>query len=459
LIRVSEIPGWVKEHPVRAGAMAGWFQQAAGAGIGILLVPALARLLSPAECGLWFAFQGTVAIAGLADLGLGFAISRQASYCLGQREGDRAEGDFLDFGAGGIGLSSLNAHGALLYRALALVAFLGGLLIYEWVASHTRMLEGVTGDPRQVFYLMLVVPVCMLLANRANSLLVGTGNMFAARLASGLFMSCQGFAVLVAALLTKDLLWMAAASATLAVIYLAAITVVARKIVPGLAAGHSTGINMRLLRRLGRISGPVGLVNIGGYLVNAIQVPAVGAMMGPTLVAPFYLAQRIGLFLSTAALQTHHSRLPVFTRLYAGGNYDEALVMMNRGLKIATASIFGAALVFVCFGPGIAWIFGKNLVLPRELLALMALDYVLMGSAVIWAQYIMAGGRNPFTLTTLLNGGLNIFFLSQFVPRWGLMGIPLSAIISGLLSNYGYIIYQVVRFRRSLPVARTQAAG
>lgn len=448
MIRVTEMIRWVRDHPVRAGALAGWFQQAAGAGIGILLVPALSKLLPAAECGLWFAFQGTVAVAGLADLGLGFAISRQAAFCLGQREGTLPQGDFLDFGAGGAGLAGLNAHSVVLYRVLAVLAAAGGAVLYDWIAAYTRMMEGTRGDMRGVFYLMLVVPVCMLLANRANSLMVGTGNMFAARAGSGMFMLCQGGSVLAAAMLTKSLWWMAVCSAAMALVYLAVTLVISRRVVPGLADGHAPAVDRGVLWRLCKIAGPVGLVNIGGYLVNAVQVPALGAMLGPTLVAPFYLAQRIGMFLTNAALQTHHSRLPMFTKLHANGDHVSARALMNRSLKTSTLCLIGAALVFVCFSPALALLFGKTLSLPRSVMGMMALDYVFMGCAVIWAHFIMAAGKNPFTITTLLNGGWNLVFLSLLVPKLGIIGIPLASICAGVLSNYGYIAFRAFQFRK-----------
>src|SRR5947207_555698 len=74
--------GWVRRHPVRAGALAGWYQQFAGGVVLLAIVPIVNARLSVSEAALWFSFQSLAAAVTLTDFGIGFAISRQVAYSL-----------------------------------------------------------------------------------------------------------------------------------------------------------------------------------------------------------------------------------------------------------------------------------------------------------------------------------------------------------------------------------------
>ena len=77
-----------------------------------------------------------------------------------------------------------------------------------------------------------------------------------------------------------------------------------------------------------------------------------------------------------------------------------------------------------------------------------------MASAVVVGQFVLASGRNPFLISTLLNGVLNIVFLAVLYPLYGLVGIPLASLSSGLLTNYWYNLFKGYQLMKDLKTTR-----
>jgi len=108
------------------------------------------------------------------------------------------------------------------------------------------------------------------------------------------------------------------------------------------------------LLKLVKVAYPLGLVSVGGYLVNSIQLPFIAAALGPEKVAPYYVAQRIGQFANMTILQLVLPKLPEFTRLLGMGNRSAAAVLFRRSaIQVSILSIFGA-LVFCVMLPTVS---------------------------------------------------------------------------------------------------------
>src|SRR5205823_2735374 len=99
---------WIKEHPARAGTLAGWYQQGCGALAALIVMPLVIRALSAESAGLWFCFQNMLAIINLTDFGLSFVVARQVSYSL-HATGQPARGgsDFIPTRGGWQGVSDI----------------------------------------------------------------------------------------------------------------------------------------------------------------------------------------------------------------------------------------------------------------------------------------------------------------------------------------------------------------
>src|ERR1700677_627869 len=66
---------WISSHPGKAGAVAGWYQQACTALVTMVSYPLVIRHLSEANAGIWFSFQGLLAAINLTDFGLSFVLA------------------------------------------------------------------------------------------------------------------------------------------------------------------------------------------------------------------------------------------------------------------------------------------------------------------------------------------------------------------------------------------------
>jgi len=150
-----------------------------------------------------------------------------------------------------------------------------------------------------------------------------------------------------------------------------------------------------------------------------------------------------------------YPQMPLFTRDLANGARNNAVRRMKRTLALGTAGAAGANLFFWGATPFIVtlWV-GAHRYIDGTTLALMSVDYFLMGACIVWAQFVFAAGRNPFVLTTVLNGILNLILIYFLCPRFGLIGIPLSTLISGLLTNYWYAVLKGVQLLDELRPAK-----
>lgn len=439
--------------------MAGWFQQAASVGTGLLIVPLILHLFPLPESGLWFGFQGMVSMVGLLDFGIGAVVARQAAHIQGG--GSATAGtDFIDLGTGPDALRSLSDHAAWIYRLLAGLLVVAGAVLFELVVPQTRFLEGVSIDPRPLWYLMLLVPLSLLLTNRSVSLLIGTGHLFTARLMLGLFFIFQGAGVALAAWLTRDLVAMAAVSCGVALCYAVALGFFRRRLLPEVARAKPATVDRSRIRSILKVAGPMGVVSVSAFLFASIQVPLLAALLGPAVVAPFYLAQRIGQAGMTAVLQMFQPQLPRFTRMISAKEPAHAWSMLRRNLFVGYPAVLLAAVAFVIVSPWVAALLAKGKEFPSQAtLVLMGLDYAVCTCAVIGNQFVIASGRNPFAIPTLAAGLLNVAILFILIPSGGIAGVPLASLVAGTVAAHWYSVVQLLRLRRELiPGPLTAAA-
>lgn len=451
------IQKWIVQHPVKADALAGWFQQGAGLGVGLFLVPIVLSHFTLAESGLWFGFQGMLGMVGLLDFGIGAVVARQAAHVMGGGRAKAGE-DFLDLGGGDRGLRALIDHSAVIYLATSVLLLVAGALIFEFGLPRTRLLDGISIDARPVWYLMLMVPLCALLASRGSSLLIGTGHLFSFRIIVGLFFVAQGAAVGIVAWLFGDLRLMALVSALSAVCYAVAMTWCSRHLLRDAFRLPKIAPDWSVVRRLVKVAAPMGVVNISAFLFYSIQVPLIAMLLGPAVVAPFYLAQKILQAGMTAVQNLVQPQLPRFTRRISADDLPGARDILRKSLALGWPTVLFVAAMFVIFSPSVAEIFSKGDVYPvRSVLFWMAADSFLCICAAISNQFVLASGRNPFVVSTLVSGLLNVLFLCVLIPRMGIAGVPFSSMIAGGVATYWFAVYQLARLKRVLSIGETRS--
>lgn len=430
--------------------MAGWFMQLCTGATGILTIPILSSALNAEMAGLWFSFQSLTAIAALTDFGISFAISRQASYCLGSDKTEASK-DFLALGPGWKGVANLDHHAKPLYRLVVFLGLCVGIILYEFVFPHTNLFHGTTDNLRIAWYAMLASLLVWLSLGRLNALLGGTGHLFAVRAIAGLFVLLQGILVVGIAVLTKSLTYMALGSLASTLLYALSLKCILHYFCPELNHTRKIGFHLKTFTDLARISAPIGVVNISAFLVTSIQVPLIATILGPAQVAPFYLAQRIGQFINNAVMLAATSRLPTFTRHLGSQDFSEAISVMKKTILTTSFLSLASAILFATCAPFLAILFHSNTpFVPTSVILLMAIDYLIVSLCVTWGHFVLASGENPFTYLAIAGGTLNLLLCWMVVPTYGLIAIPIASIISGALTTYWGNLFFGIRLYRKI---------
>jgi O-antigen/teichoic acid export membrane protein len=195
----------------------------------------------------------------------------------------------------------------------------------------------------------------------------------------------------------------------------------------------------------------MGVMNMSSWLFGMVQVPLITALLHPALAPGFYAAQRITQMINAATLQVAVPQMPFFTRDVAQGAYCSAAKRMQRiigGVTIAAGLIYGLLWVG---GPIIAgWWLGPGKFVSRGVFGIMALDNTIGICSVIWAQFVLAAGRNCFMLSTVAAGAINLLVCVLLAPHWGLAGIASGTVIAGGLTNYWFAPREGIRVLRRL---------
>ncbi len=448
---LAELLRWPARHPARAGALAGWLQQAASLGSAILLIPIVTAVLPPSQAGVWFAFQSLVGMIALVDLGFGFAIARQVAFTLAAGGKGSAGGDFVHLAPGWSGLAQLFGLTRRLYLLLALISFLLALASFELLANFGQLLPSATPDVRFCWYMLSVAIVFMILSGGQSAFLNGLGKVYQTRLIAAGYAVLAASGAALAAWMNWGLAGMGSFIALAALIQFIGTMMVRRFTAPLLRRVGFEPVPPGSLKALARAALPVGGVNTFGALVYSAQTPLLGALLGPEKVAPFYLAQKIAQACNMAVMHTVSPQMPFFTRQFGAGDFCGALRLMDRTLVRTSVLVVLSSVAFFLLSPLAAKILLNRMDYLGTLpLALLALDVLFLGLTVPWAWFVLASGRNPFVPTTILCGVLTLLFCFLLVPRFGVAGIPLSSIMAGLLTNHWFALYRGLALLRML---------
>jgi O-antigen/teichoic acid export membrane protein len=406
-------------------------------GIAVLLIPVTTSFLSPAEAGLWFSFQGLVAMVSMIDLGFGFAISRQAAFTLGTTEPGKATDDFINLAPGAVGVHQLFGLTRKLYAALAAIGAVVSLIAYEVLSRVGNLIPSDTPGTRLGWYGIAVATVFIIFTGGYSSFLNGIGSVYQTRFTAGFYQLFAGIGAGVAAWLGGGLPLMAASFACCAVIYLAVISYLLRKAIPNVMPHQIADPAKGSLRRLAKAALPVGAVNIFGSCVYMVQPPMIGLLLGPEKVLPFYLAQKIGLAFNMLSMQLALPQLPFFTRALGKGDKQEISFRLNRTVKTTTLIVISTSLMYYLSSPWFAKVLlNKSSYVDSETLAILALDFFVLGLTGIGGQFVLASGRNPFMVSTIFTGITSLSLTAILTPEIGVIGLPIATLIAGLLFNY-----------------------
>lgn len=439
-------------------SLAGWLQQACTASSALLLVPVFVRCLGETQSGLWLTFQALVAVAGLADFGVAYVTSRQVAYALGREEGagfSAAE----DMDDNLCGISGIRETLRLARIANAMSCLIGAFIlllsVYLSNFDHNAGL-GVSGV-RWVVVLLGGTVLLRLWGRPFSAILDGSGDLYITRIVGAGQQLLMSAGAVVIVLCGGGLVIVGCWTMFTAILeYIIVRIVYVRKIglVPALRVSHQ---DRKPLFRLVKVAYPLGLVNVGVYLISSIQLPFIAMTLGADKVTAYYVAQRIDQFFSMAISHLVLPKLPGFTRMLGMGNRIAARALFkNSGVQVFVLSIVGAFLM--CSVLPIASIFYfKVSPLPIVAIFILGIDFVFRNSSVVFGQYVMAAGQNPFWRWILVAGVINFSILYLFLEKIGVVAIPLAMLISGCLTTYWTSLYYGKKLWKRLHVEERRA--
>lgn len=452
---------WADEHPVRAGTLAGWLQQATGVLNAVLLIPLAHAQLGNEHSGIWFALQGIVVLVAMCDFGVGFALTRQIAHSTGG--GGHESEELFQTAPGWLGISELISAAAIIYRKISVVAVLLAIVIFEFILPFTRLFGSQSvGNYRGAWYLLIGSTLLLLASKKHLALLEGTGRIYAMRLIMTVYQISVTSLLVGALSLGYQSTAMASGQllAACGCYYLSRLW--ARRIANGRlnvqpAANHDANQNAL---RLWKVARRIGIVNFSGYIVSVAQAPLLGALLGPSLVTPYYFVQKVGQMLNIAVLQMTFPVLPIFTSRLAQGRREEArdlmraTVIRHYGATLLANAAFFIGLLFLA-----SWWMEASLIVDRPTLAVMAIDYCLLGFSMVWSHLVLASGRNPFIPTTIIAAILVLILNLFLVKPLGTLGVALSSLVAGIATNYWFSIVQGIRLTRILNPPPTGATS
>jgi O-antigen/teichoic acid export membrane protein len=450
----QKLRNWIVDHQVRAGALAGWYQQACGAVAALVAIPLVIKNLGSSDAGLWFSFQSILAIITLTDFGLSFVISRQVAYSLtATTENFTGDSDFIPHCLGWTGVGEVYEASRRLFRWVSFGGLLILVFLYHVVLPLGKLLPAVTADTTIAWYLLGAATLVSLQAKPHQAVLEGLAKLYVTRFLSGTFQLASGFGAVAVLLWGGGLKEMAlVVSIASACNYAVIRWLVKWQVGPRLPPVSQ--LPEGLLRQFLRISAPMGILNLSAFCVSSIQVPLIGSLLGPKVVPAFYLAQRIGQVLNQAVTQLVQPQLPLFTQDLAAGNTQGARQRMKETIVWVTGLAVAVNAFFFLFSPVLAqlWV-GPSHYVTRPVLLLMSIDYLILSAAVVWGLFVLASGTNPFVFSTVMAGILNVGLCAAVVPTVGMIGVPMATLIAGLCTNYWYVVYRGILCLRTLRIA------
>ncbi len=424
---------------LNAGTISGWLHQIVGAVGALILVPYLIEQIGMAKAGIWLSAQAVIGLAGLADFGISIVSARQIAFISGRSNGSSVArgdiGELLPYAGTLLSVMSLARLANQIACGISII------LVSVFVLQFASM-----GNSHAVC--ILGVSAIVRLSSRPNAaLLDGLGMVATTRLINSAqqILSIIGVFLVIAA--GYELVAMAIWVLMTCSAEKLALALFAKRVISVKAPQREVApVRRKSILLLYKIAIPLGLVSVGGYFISSFQAPMVGLRIGTEAVAPFFVSYKICAFANLAALQLLIPSVPKYTALLGQGKFRDSYCLSR---KCIGSAITVQALLLVGF-VGLAPIFFEALfkIAPLGIVTrtVMAIDLLLLGASVAVGNFILASGSNPLWPFTIACGCLNIFFLYLLLPQFGVLGAPLSGLLSGLFTIYPWTAYKGLKF-------------
>ena len=415
--------------------------------MAVFIIPQVILLLPSTEAGLWFTFQSILEFFILLQFGLPLTISRQVAFTLETNTSikENRNDDFIPFRPGWAGIHELFALTRIVFIALILICLLLLLSIGEFILPVGKLLPADCDHAINTWYLLGVFTLFSFYSKIYQVFLEGLGLVYIAHIIRGTFFLISGVFVIASLYLTQSIAVMAVSKCVCGFLELGSLRLALRLNSRESPSSASRPDLFKLISLI-KVALPIGFMNLGRAMVIAIQVPLIGFMLGAEVVTPFYVVHKIGQTLKIAASHLTQPQLPYFTRELAAKNWGAARARMTRIILVVVGFSLVTQSAFYLLSPWLVemWV-GPGNYIGSTILFWLAINYFLLSSTQIWAEFTIASGYNPFVISNLLAGIINILLSIFLIENYGILGVVWSSLLAGIATTFWFNPHHGIR--------------
>ena len=205
--------------------------------------------------------------------------------------------------------------------------------------------------------------------------------------------------------------------------------------------------NPMLFKEIFRFGFPLGLNNILTFIFTRIDRFMIGAMISPTGVAYYEIADKIPSSSSRMYGSFRSVFFPNMSELFAQKRYDEAEKVLNNSLRLVSFFIFFAALVATLFQKEIVcFLFSERYLdsAPAFSLLMVAVGIGLIGN-VLGTSLVALGQSDKPVKINIVDSTTNIIGNLIMIPMFGFMGAVYATLLSRCATN-PFIVWFLIKY-------------
>jgi len=382
--------------------------QAAG---GLVILPLLARGLSPEELAVWYVLQALATFSSVLDMGLGPAIGRSTTYILSGASSLAGEGIPERRADGSVDKELLGSFAIATGRVFLLLSA-ALVLVYGLALAGYRSLSEAAifrRDELVVAWMIFALGEALRMASTPETrMLSGAGEIRLANRAT--LLSRVGFlGVGAAALLAGGgLREVAAANVAAALLGLVTARRAFRERFGALIAGVDGargGAAREVLRALWPTSWRLAVVGLGTFLILRGNLIIVASRLDLATVAAYGLTVQLLSSAAGFAAIPMSNAAPTISSAWQRGKPDDAADAFSAALVaggLAYAAL--ASLVVFAAGPVLSGLGSRTSLLPAPVMAALAIVGLLETNHSLCGLFIVSANRVPFTFAALASG-------------------------------------------------------
>ena len=205
--------------------------------------------------------------------------------------------------------------------------------------------------------------------------------------------------------------------------------------------------NPKLFKEIFRFGFPLGLNNILTFIFMKVDRLMIGAMISPTGVAYYEIADKIP---STSHRMYGSFRsvfFPNMSELFAQGRYEEAEKVLNNSLRFVSFAIFFAALVATLFQKEIVcFLFSEKYLdsAPAFSLLTIGVGIGIIGN-ILGTSLVALGQSDKPVKINIVDSTTNIIGNLIMIPIFGFMGAVYATLLSRCATN-PFIVWFLIKY-------------